>query len=209
MKIIVINANPKKRGALATLIEEASAGARESGADVEEIRIADQNIGHCTFCMTCYKDTESAIGRCFQHDDMQWILPKLKEADGYIMATQVSSGHANAIMKTFIERSVFTAGASKGTILWIKGVPVTRFTDKKRFAITIATAGAVPAWLRIFCNTATSQMKEMASCSFNANVVGELYAGELIAKGLQESDIQRARRLGQKLASKIRNNATG
>jgi multimeric flavodoxin WrbA len=76
----------------------------EQGAEVEELRLADLDVRYCRFCMTCYTDTEAPIGTCPQDDDMRWILPALREADGYILGTQVSSGHADAIMKTFIER---------------------------------------------------------------------------------------------------------
>ncbi len=171
MKIIIINASPKKDGVLCKLVWETADGAAKGGAEVEELRLSDLDINYCRFCMTCYRDSESEIGRCSQEDDMRWILPKLKEADGYIIATQVSSGHGNAIFKTFFERCAYTAGSPRGKILWIEGVPVTRFTDPKRYTATIATAGAVPAWLRMVCDTATRQMKELAKRSFNSKVI--------------------------------------
>lgn len=204
MKIIAINASLKKKGSLSTLVSEAVQSARDHGAEVEVLRLADRDIRYCRFCLTCYRDPDSEIGRCSQDDDMQWILPALKAADGYILATQVSSGQGNAIFKTFMERCAYTAGSSNGTFLWLKGIPVSRFTDRRRFAVTIATAGAVPSWLRLICDTATSQMKEIADLSFNARVIGTLYAGEQISKGLQDADIHKARGLGEKLVAKIR-----
>jgi len=208
MKIIAINASPKKKGSLSTLVSEAVGGVKVHGAEVEEIRLADQDIRYCRFCMTCYRDPDSDIGRCSQDDDMRWILPALKAADGYILATQVSSGHGNAIFKTFMERCVYTAGSPKGKFLWLKGIPVSRFTDRKRFAVTIATAGGVPSWMRVFCDTATRQMKEMADLSFNARVIGTLYAGEQTFKGLQDTDRRKARTLGEKLVVKIKDSGT-
>ncbi len=203
-KIIVINASARKKGALSTLVAEAAQGATEGGAEVEELKLADLDIRYCKFCMTCYRDSESPIGRCSQDDDMGWILPKLKEADGYIIASQLSSGHGNAIFKTFFERCAYTAGSSKGKLLWIEGLPITRFTDRTRFAVTLVTAGGVPTWLRFVCDTATRQMKEMCKRSFNAKVIGTLYAGELTSKGLQDRDASKARELGRALASKVR-----
>jgi len=204
MKIVAINASPKKGGALSTLIAETVRSAREQGAEVELLRLADLDIRYCRFCMTCYADTESPIGTCPQDDDMRWILPALREADGYILGTQVSSGHANAIMKTFIERCAYTAGSSKGKLLWLKGLPTTRFTDRRRFAVTLATAGTMPSWLRFLCDTATRQMRETAQLSFNARVVGTLYAGEQTFRGLVDSDIRKAGMLGERLVSAIK-----
>ena len=47
-------------------------------------------------------------------------------------------------------------------------------------------------------------MKETAARALNAQVVGTLYAGEITFKGLKESNVQKARRLGDKLLSSIR-----
>ncbi len=204
MKILVINASPRKKGSLSALVDEAAGGAVEAGAEVEVLRLADQDIRYCQFCMNCYRDPDSEIGRCSQEDDMRWILPKLREADGYIIATQVSSGHGNAVFKTFFERCAYTAGCPKGKLLWIKGIPVPRFTDRKRFAVTLATAGTVPYWLRMVCDTATRQMKELARRSFNAKVVGTLYAGEQTTRGLRERDVRKARELGRRLVLSVR-----
>lgn len=204
MKVVVINANPKKKGALATLVEEASRAASESGAEVEELRLADLDIGYCRFCMTCYRDTAGPIGCCSQEDDMKWILPRLRAADGYIMASPVSSGHGNAIYKTFFERCAYTAGSSEGKILWLKGCPVSRWTDRQRFTVTLVSAGTMPTWMRRLCDVATSQMKEMSKRSFNARVVGTLYAGKLSFRRLKDRDIRKARDLGRDLVSAIR-----
>ena len=204
MKIIAINASPKPGGAVATLTQEVIGHVTQEGATVEELRLADLNIGYCTFCMNCYRDSDSPIGRCTLDDDMRWILPKLREADGYILATQVSSGHANAIFKTFCERCVYTAGSSRGKLLGLKGIPTPRFTDRRRFSVTIATAGTIPAWLRKLCDTATSQMKELGDYALNAKVVGTLYAGALTFKGLRDHDLAKARCLGARLVAAIR-----
>lgn len=203
MKIMLINASPRPEGTIATLAREVTAQLEQAGAEVEQLQLANCNIKYCTFCMTCYRDKDTPIGKCVLQDDMQTILPKLRAADGYVMATQVSSGHANAIFKTFMERCSYTAGSSKGKVLWLKGVPVTRFTDRQRYLITIAAAGTVPAWLRKLCDTATSQMKELGTCALNAKTVGTLYAGEITFKGLQAKDIAKARRLADKLAAAI------
>ncbi len=80
MKVLAITGNPKKKGALATLVEEAARGAAAGGAEVEEIRIADRDIGYCRFCMTCREDHGPGIASCAQKDDMGEILEKIKDA---------------------------------------------------------------------------------------------------------------------------------
>ncbi len=203
VKVVIINASARDKGALSTLVAEAAKGASEGNTEVEELRLAELDIRYCKFCMACYRDPASPIGRCSQDDDMRWILPKLKEADGYIIASQLSSGQGNAIFKTFFERCAYTAGSSKGKLLWIEGIPISRFTDRRRFAVTLVTSGAVQTWLRVICDTATRQMKEMSKRSLNATVIGTLYAGELTSKGLKDRDVQKARVLGKTLANHL------
>jgi multimeric flavodoxin WrbA len=202
MKILVITSNPGKKGALASLTDEAARGASEAGAEVEQIRLADSNIGYCRFCMTCFKDETSPIGRCVQDDDMRSILEKLKEADGYVMASPVSSGHANALFKTFFERCCYTAGRP-GKLLWLKGPPEPRFTDKQRFTVTIVSSGSIPTWLKAFCNTATKEMAELSKCALNSKVIGSEYAGNLIYGGFKSGYSDKAYELGRLLAERI------
>lgn len=199
MKVLVITSNPKKKGALATLTDEAVRGATAAGAQVEEIRLADSDIRYCRFCMSCFADRESDLGKCAQDDDLNPILARARDADGFILASPLSSGQVNALFKTFFERCCYTAG-KPARILFLDGLPVTRFTDKQRHAMTIVTAGGMPSWLRAMCNTATRQMAEMCKRSFNAEVIGRIYAGNLRGKGLREKDRRKAYDLGRQLA---------
>ncbi len=203
MRILMITGNPKKKGALATLTEEAVRGAKEGGAEVEEIRLADKNIGYCKFCLKCHEDIDSTISRCSQEDDMAEILNKVKDADGFMLVCPTSGGHPNSLMKTFIERTTWTLGRPTRSILWVKGCPESRIADKQRIAVLFTTAGVVPTWMRLFCNGSTREMCSHARGIFNAKVVGKLYGGGIFKYGLLERDKKRARAIGQKLAKKI------
>jgi len=203
MEILVLTSNPKSTGALATLTDLVAQSARAAGASVEEIRLEDRQIGYCRFCMTCFRDWESPVGPCVQADDMPGLLERLRQADGYIFATPVSSGHANARFKTFAERCCYTAGRC-GRFLWMVGPPESRFTDKARFAATVVTSGVVPPWLALLCDTTTREIAELARCAFNARVVGTLYAGAVSVAGLRTAYRDRAWKLGQALVGSIR-----
>lgn len=206
MRVLIITANPKKTGALATLTREVTRGLEAGGAETEEIRLADCDIGFCKFCFRCIKDADSEIGPCSQDDDMTWILKKAKEADGFVMASQLSSAQVSARFKNFFERATYTAGRST-SVLFIKGIPSSRFTDKNRYAVTLVTAGGIPSQLRIMCNVATRQMVELSKRAFNAKVVGRLFAG-MVRNGLKERDRAKAYELGRALASAIAENRT-
>ncbi len=204
MKVLIITGNPRKKGALATLTDEAGRGAEAGGAEVEAIRLADLDIGYCRFCMKCWEDKTSDAAECALRDDMAGVIEKVREADGLILACQTSGGHPNAVMKTFIERTTWTIGGPNRDILWVKGAPGPREPERLRRAAIITTAGTVPGWSRVVCNGSTRQMASHAEGVLNARVVGRLFAGCINYRGLRHADRRRARKLGARLAKSIK-----
>jgi len=199
MKILAISGNPKKSGALASLGDEAARGAADAGADVETIRLADKEIACCRFCLTCLEDTSSDIASCVQKDDMAEILHKIKDADGFILSCPMSAGHINAQMKIFEERCVMTLCTPTKKILWVSGIPESRIREKKRHAVTITTTGVIPNAFRPLFHGSTREMASIARGIFNADIVGNLYAGRLWFRNLSRRDKRKAYRLGKSL----------
>ncbi|MHB8894376.1 MAG: flavodoxin family protein [Candidatus Geothermincolia bacterium] len=202
MKVLVLTANPRKAGALATLTAEAARGAVDGGAQVEEVRLADRNIAYCKFCLKCHEDLGSAIAYCVQKDDMNELMDSIREADAYVMACPASGGHANAIMKTLIERTTWTLGSATRNVLWVKGCPGSRIADKQRRAVTITTAGVVPTWSRVLCNGSTREMSSHARGIFNAEIIGKLYAGSIFKRGVTARQRRKAYSLGRALTER-------
>lgn len=199
MKVLVITANPKKSGALASLTDQAARGAADSGAAVEVIRLADLDIGYCRFCLKCHENAGPDISYCVLKDDINALLDKIRDADAFVMACPASGGHANAIMRTFIERTTWTLGSPTRNVLWVRGCPETRLLDKDRRAAMITTAGVVPAWSRVFCNGQTREMRSHAKGIFNASIVGSVYGGLVFKHGVRQRDLRKAYRLGRVL----------
>lgn len=199
MKVLAISGNPKSSGALATLSEEAVRGAVDGGAEVETIRLAEKDIGCCRFCLTCLEDSGAEIATCVQKDDMAEILYKIKEADGFILSCPMSAGHMNACMKIFEERCVMTLCTPTRKILWVSGIPESRIADKRRSAVTITTTGVIPNVLRPFFHGSTREMASIARDIFNADVVGNLYAGRLWFRKLSRREKKKAYKLGRSL----------
>ncbi len=84
MKVLGVNCSPRKRGNSWTLLEEALAGARESGAETEMVTIAELDIHPCDGCYACIKTKV-----CHIRDDMHDVYPKVEASDGIIFATPV------------------------------------------------------------------------------------------------------------------------
>jgi hypothetical protein len=204
MRVVVIDGNPKKSGALAELTRAAIDGAEDSGAEVDVVRLAEKDIGYCRFCLKCHQDLDSEVAACVQKDDMGSVIEMVRDADGLIMACPASGGHANAMMKTFIERTTWTLGRPTRRVLWVNGCPESRITDRQRYAVILTTAGVVPTWSRAVCNGSTREMASHAKGLFNATVIDRVYAGSVFKRGLAVRFRERAREAGRSLAASSR-----
>ena len=106
MKVVGIVCSPRRRGNTEILVNEALASAKDSGAEVELVTVADKNIAPCDGCDSCKKTR-----KCRIEDDMQEIYSKLLEADGIIFGTPVYFWSVTAQAKALIDRTyVFREG---------------------------------------------------------------------------------------------------
>jgi multimeric flavodoxin WrbA len=100
-KVIVLSSSPRRGGNSDLLCDQFTAGALESGNDVEKIFLRDKKINYCTGCGTCI----DRKGKCSQKDDMTEVLNKMVEADVIVMATPVYFYTMSGQMKTLIDRT--------------------------------------------------------------------------------------------------------
>ena len=114
MKVIALDSSPRGRGISKTrlLLDALVKGMRESGADVEDIRLREKKVRLCLGCFTCWSKTP---GVCVHKDDMtNELFPKWLEADIAVYATPLYHYTVNAAMKAFIERTLPVVGAFHG-----------------------------------------------------------------------------------------------
>ncbi len=198
MKVVAVMGSYRKGKTIDTLVDHAMAGVRDavSNAEVEKVTLIDRHIEYCRNCGVCRRDDpDKPIARCAIDDDMQEILPLLREADAYIFCGPIFEGTVNAVTKTFLERICWTL-ARPGR--WpVKGCPQPRDPRQKR-AIVILSSGIISPLLRRFCDDATSLIKSTAGDSLNAKLVGTLYAGGVEKVGIDRY-LDRAQALGRKL----------
>ena len=99
-KIIAIYGSPRRKGNTATLMQKAIEGARDSGADVEEIVLRDLKISPCLEIYGCLK-----AGECAIKDDFQMVRDKILNSRGLILASPVFfytvSSHTKMLMDRF------------------------------------------------------------------------------------------------------------
>jgi multimeric flavodoxin WrbA len=102
MKVVAINASPKMgEGNTALLLNPFLDGMREAGAEVELFYTKRLNINPCQGEFNCWLKTP---GKCFQKDDMEMLIPKLAEAEVWVLATPVYVGGMSGPLKNLIDR---------------------------------------------------------------------------------------------------------
>ncbi|MBC7959331.1 MAG: flavodoxin family protein [Vallitaleaceae bacterium] len=104
MKIVVLSGNPKEDGLCQSVIEEAILGAKEAGADVDEIRLCDLDLLQCQVCGDgwgeCRKDNFCTYGS----DGFDEAKARIKESDALILVSPVYWGETSEAFKSFIDR---------------------------------------------------------------------------------------------------------
>lgn len=102
MKIIAFNGSPRaEKSNTHVMVESFLAGARDAGADTENIFLAKKKIGHCLGCFSCWWKSP---GTCVQPDDMAELIGRYLAADVVVFATPLYVDNVSGLMKNFIDR---------------------------------------------------------------------------------------------------------
>jgi multimeric flavodoxin WrbA len=99
MKVLGIMGSPRKGGNSDLLLDQALAGARDAGAEVEKINLCHKKISGCLNCEKC-----NTTGICVIKDDMPEIHKKILEADAIIHSVPVYFWAMNAQTKAYLDR---------------------------------------------------------------------------------------------------------
>lgn len=104
MKILGISSGTLN-GSNDSLCKEALMGAQEAGAEIEFINVHKLDIKHCTGCIACVKALMGGKGRiCAIKDDFLWLLDKMLDADGIMMASPIFENGVPGIIHTLCDR---------------------------------------------------------------------------------------------------------
>ena len=101
-KVLILSGSPRRGGNSDLLCSEFARGARESGNEVEIIRVAAKKIAPCSGCYYC----RAHNGECAHKDDMTEVLQKMIDADVIVMASPVYFYSIDAQLKAVIDRTV-------------------------------------------------------------------------------------------------------
>jgi multimeric flavodoxin WrbA len=99
VKILAVYGSPRRKGNTALLLKEAVRGAREEGAEVEEVILRDLKISPCLEIYGCKK-----AGRCAIQDDFQPLYDQLLDCQGLMLASPIFFYSVSAHTKSMIDR---------------------------------------------------------------------------------------------------------
>lgn len=99
MRILAIYGSPRRNGNTATLLRKAVQGAREAGAEVQEIILRDLKMSPCLEIYGCKK-----TGRCAIKDDFQEIYNLLLSCHGIMLASPIFFYTVSAHTKILMDR---------------------------------------------------------------------------------------------------------
>jgi multimeric flavodoxin WrbA len=98
-RILALYGSPRRKGNTARLMAQAVAGARQAGADVEEVVLRDLKMSPCLEIYGCKKS-----GRCVIKDDFQGLYDKLVSCQGLILASPIFFYTVSAHTKIMMDR---------------------------------------------------------------------------------------------------------
>lgn len=99
MRILGVLGSPRLGGNSDILLDQALAGAKDGGAEVEKIILCQKKISGCLDCGKC-----NETGTCVIKDDMPEIHQKILDADAIIHSVPVYFWAMTSQMKAYLDR---------------------------------------------------------------------------------------------------------
>jgi multimeric flavodoxin WrbA len=199
MKIIIIEASPRKDGNSTILAREVASGARRFGAEVDIVHLHGMDIRACNACDGCQ---ESLKKDCIIDDDMRALYSRLRAADVVVYATPIYWFTVSGQIKLFMDRCY--ALTYLGTLPGEDGKPVyTVETDLggKRFGIVLTYGDVDP-----FASGAVNALRTFQDM---ARYVGSEIVGYVYGSALGPGEVAKNKALMQQAFELGRNLATG
>lgn len=103
MKLLILNASPRRSGNIALMATTLKQEAECLGAEVEEIWVQRLTVRPCMGCMAC----RSKHACVLPEDDTQRVLEKIKAADALVVAAPCYWGNIPGTLKLLFDRMVY------------------------------------------------------------------------------------------------------
>ncbi len=177
MRVLGISGSPRgERSHSRRLLEQALAGAAESGAAIDLVDVAQLQIEPCTGCEACYR-----TGGCRKSDDFAGVLDRMLAADGLVLGCPNYFRSVTAQLKAVIDRM---------------GDAIHRQLFDGKYGCSVASAGG-PGWGEVTGYLNTTLL------NFGAYVTGQVGVSLGAGPGVMDAASREAFDLGRGLAQAI------
>lgn len=109
MKVVVLNASPRKKANTAELCKCVVKGVEDNNSDVEYFDLYSYDFKGCMSCFACHLKKNKNNPLCFWRDDLKVILKKCIESDAIVLGTPIYYGSISSYAQAFLERLLFAA----------------------------------------------------------------------------------------------------
>jgi multimeric flavodoxin WrbA len=194
--VLAIAGSPRRHGNSEALLDWVIAAMEAEGVGVEKVALDEVDVSPCRGCNAC-----ETLNKCVQRDDLDWLGPKLLDAECVVLAAPIYCMGICSQAKALIDRAqVFR---SRKYVLKLPVVPPER--KGKRLGVFLSTAGQ--KWEHVFDGAVPSvkcfyHVMEIRDSDISYLMVnGVDYAGEIEDHPTARAD---AEALGRKLVQELK-----
>ncbi len=124
-RILGIVGSARRWGNSELMVRQILRGVQSEGASAQMLRLTDLRLEPCTGCMRCVIGSKP----CPVDDDMAWLVDRVREVDGLVLAAPTYFLGPAAVVKMVLDRLLMVTGCTQDS------------PTPARPAVTIITAG--------------------------------------------------------------------
>ena len=103
MKILILNASPRIKGNISTMLQTIGQECKARGAEVQTIRVQDLGVHPCLACMKCRSSHQCVLPA----DDAQRVLALIEACDTLVVGAPCYWGNMPGTLKLLFDRMVY------------------------------------------------------------------------------------------------------
>ncbi|MDD1774172.1 MAG: flavodoxin family protein [Methanobacterium sp.] len=118
-KVVLLCGSPRPSGNTYQVLEECAGVIEDQGLDVEIIPLVGKKIESCIACGRC-----GDLGECGLKDDLNQMITKIKDSEGFIVGSPVYFGTARGDVMSALQRIGMVSRTNGNFLSWKVGGPI-------------------------------------------------------------------------------------
>ena len=118
-KVILLSGSPNAEGNTKQVLDQCKEVIEQEGLEAEVISLSGKDIKGCIACRKCKK-----TGRCALNDDLNEIADKIRDVEGFIVASPVYFGTARGDLMNALQRIGMMSKGVDHFLSWKVGGPI-------------------------------------------------------------------------------------